>query len=532
MNTLVITNFSGRLTRSAYGDINSGFAKYDSSYGYDPFTKPGRLTWLERPSVIGATLDFPLTMAKVRIQNAPSSVVAVYGYGPDNRLVRYNVNASGGSPDVDTGSILTAGISGATPEIGGRMQFFGSTERIWIGHDGNVLRIDFDGANANPSVVGAASITSGVPRPSVQFLDNLYFANGTNLIEIGSAGTVLSSAKLSPGFPVGTFIRDLDLTPDGNYVQITVSRINAISVFQEIDVHAMGSTDSFVFYWNGTDATYTTFRSYAGLGLTSNTSFSDLNYLAGSDLSGTALYQNSKRILTLPNVRPPSSEAMFSIGNMVGFMAPEYVSDIGQLHASLFMYGQYDNETPQGLYRLLQVQSSTVSVSNQTDVLKTPVCLPVSNLFYKTNTASVSGTGKMYFSTSEWIDGGSSDRGFIYKFRAVPGVLMTSVVGGVWESQNQMFSKKVKVPEVRLYTEPLVGGNQFRIELIGSNNGSIAGGNQTFTVGTDSVVSGSDYVWYNPVIAPTHTLGFRITNLGVANWTGIKLEADVAEAGK
>jgi len=49
METLVVDNFQGRLTRYKDGKINSGFAKYTSTFGSDPLSSPGNLTWFEAP---------------------------------------------------------------------------------------------------------------------------------------------------------------------------------------------------------------------------------------------------------------------------------------------------------------------------------------------------------------------------------------------------------------------------------------------------------------------------------------------------
>ena len=82
-----------------------------------------------------------------------------------------------------------------------------------------------------------------------------------------------------------------------------------------------------------------------------------------------------------------------------------------------------------------------------------------------------------------------------------------------------------------MYTEPLVTNNSFKIDLIGTDGNPISGTSQTFTVGS-TAVAGVEYVQYNPTMKPTHALGLRITNLGTANWVGLKCEIDVEEAGK
>ena len=100
------------------------------------------------------------------------------------------------------------------------------------------------------------------------------------------------------------------------------------------------------------------------------------------------------------------------------------------------------------------------------------------------------------------------------------------MIGGVYETQTQLFSKKIRVGEIRIYAEPFAANNSFTFALIGSNNGVIAGSSQTFTP-----TVGDDFVRYSPAIAPTFALGTRITNTGTANFTITKIEVDWTPAG-
>lgn len=533
MITKVIDNFTGALTRKDDGDLNSGLAKYNTSWGYDPFSEPGNLTWLEKPSIISATLDWPLTAAKTRFETT-SDTVAVYGYGPDQKLVKIQVNDPGNqNPNYDTASVLT-GVNLGDASFGSSIEFFGSTEKIYIGHSQNIARVNFDGSGGNSSVASASSVVANVPRPSAQFLGKMYFGNGNNLIEIDSTETVTSYAKLSPGFPSGTYIRDLDVTADGNYLQITVSRLNGPNLIGTSNISPVSSLDSYKFYWNGTDTSYTALNTYGGYSLTANQSFSDFNYTMGYDLGGTALYSEGRKIKTLPTVSSPNFSATFSISNMVGFASPEYVEDDDQTVSSLFMYGQYDDEISPGLFRLFREVHTPTSVLGVTpDVVHVPVCLPVSNLFYTSNgevyTNNVAGSAKVYFSPIGRVS--NSLKGYVYKFNTVP-IGQASTLSGVWESQNQIFSKKSKPTAVRLYTKPLIANNQFKIELVGPSGSSVLGGSKTFTVHASSIQAGVDYVWWNPNVAPGHSWGTRITNLGSSNWTAVKLELDFVEGGK
>src|SRR3990167_378748 len=214
--TLVIDNFQGRLTRYADGDITSGYAKYTKTFGNDPLSNPGNLTWFEAPTRIdpNESVITDLIMAsKARLE---SGITYVYAIGHTGRLYKIQVNdPTTYNPNYDNPVLLTTLTSNSpTFKYGASIQFYGATERIYIGHDVGVTRIDFNGANE--TFVGVAgSYTANVPRPSINFLGKLYFGNGTNLVEIDSTELVTDYTKLDPGFPSGTQVRDIDVSPNG-----------------------------------------------------------------------------------------------------------------------------------------------------------------------------------------------------------------------------------------------------------------------------------------------------------------------------
>ena len=141
----------------------------------------------------------------------------------------------------------------------------------------------------------------------------------------------------------------------------------------------------------------------------------------------------------------------------------------------------------------------------------------------------------MYFSTVEGsVLSGAAYTNILWRFPTVP-TAIGSVVAGVYETQTQIFSKRVKISEVRLYTEPLIGGNDFIVDLIDSGGSVLTGGSRRFIVGTSSIAANTDMVHFNPATAPTYAVGVRITNsstTGVANWTATKLELDIVPGGK
>ena len=528
MKPLVIDNFAGRLTRFNDGDINSGFAKYATTFGNDFISKPGNLTWFEQATRIdpNGTVITDLIMAgKARLENGTTYVYAIGHLG---RLYKIQVNdPSQYTANYDNPVLLTTlVINTPTFQYGSSIQFFGATEKLYIGHDRGVTSVNFDGTGE--AFIGTLqSYSLSVPRPSAQFAGKLYFGNKTNILEIDSTGTVISYEKLSPGFPVGTYVRDIDVSPDGNYVKIVVSRINSFILNSVADdTNSLSSSDSYMIFWNGTGTGYTAYNPYQSYSLTSNTSFGPYTYTFGYDLGGTAIYGRDNKLVSLPNSVSPNFNGVFSTGNLLGFASAEY--DSGFQKAALIFYGQYDEELPQGLYRPLRASAT----NSETDVIRMPLCLVVSNLFYGSSTSGYSGSqvgsAKLYFSA---VETSTSTTDFkLYKFTTVPTGLGTAIAG-VYETQTQLFSKKVQIKEVRVYGEPWVANNAFTIDLIGSAGTPITNGSKTFTAGTNLTV-GDDFAWYDPGIKPTYALGIRITNVGSVNNTINKIEIDLKEGGK
>ena len=167
IKTLVIDNFQGRLTRYTDGDINSGFAKYTSTFGNDPFTAPGTLTWFEAPiqiDIAGDVITDLIMAAKTRLE---SGITYVYAIGHLGRLYKIQVNDPTTFEPNHDNPVLLATLTVNTPtfKYGSSINFFGSTEQIYIGHDKGATVIDFDGSS-EAEVGSAASWTADVPSPS------------------------------------------------------------------------------------------------------------------------------------------------------------------------------------------------------------------------------------------------------------------------------------------------------------------------------------------------------------------------------
>jgi hypothetical protein len=533
INTLVVDNFKGSMTYFSDGDINSGRSYSQNSAGQNPFIRPGNLTWVEAPVQIdaaGSVITDMILDGKERVENG---ILYVYAIGHTGRLYKIQVNdPTTFNPDYDNPVLLTTLTSG-TPTFtrGGFIDFFGSTERIYIGHDKGVTRVDFAGTNETAI---SGTWTQTVPRPLQQFIGKLYIGNGSNIAEIDSTATQTFAAKLSPGFPDNTQVRDMDVTPDGTYLQMVVSRLplpDQTSTTQ--DTTSPSNSDSFIFSWNGTDTGYTSFKTFPYFSLTANTMFQNYQYTFGYDQMGCAVYAPVEKILTVAESKSPPPNAIISMGNMVIFSTP--LSYNGFMEVDFITWGSSDFEIgqPLGYYDLLFLNST----APETDVIRTPYVMSVSNAGIGASSNgyanNVFGTSKIYFSTLE-TSSAPTTAYRLYKWKLNTAITVPQgdiLIDAVYQTQTQLFSKKVTIKEVRVYGEPWVANNSFLIDLIGSAGTAITGGSKTFTAGSNLTI-GDDFAWYTPDCAPTYAIGLMITNKGTVNHVINKVEIDYTIGGK
>jgi hypothetical protein len=542
MITKVIDNFGGRLTRENIGDMNSGRAKYATTFGNDPFAQPGQLSWQETPIRIdsGGTVITDMIMAgKERIE---AGITYVYAIGHLARLYKIQVNDTASkNANYDNPVLITTLITNLpTFTRGASMEFFGTTEQIWIGHDKGVTRINFDGTGeAFVGVLG--SWTQTVPRPLRQFIGNIYAGNGTNIAEITQAAVVNSYTKLSPGFPANTQVRDMGVNLTGTYLEIIVARLalpDLTSIVQ--DTTFMSSFESYIFKWNGVDTGYTSFQTYPSFSINTSVGFGSYNYTFGYDLVGATVFDSVKKLLTPVLTIAPLPNAVGANGNLVGWATTEYYPQapgIGNLRMCNFIYGPLDNEIGIGWWR----QMAMSATGTETDILRIPWQILISNWVVGSSSNGYPGNivsnGKIYFSTIE-TSASPTTKYKLYKWFPVPTTVLP-YIGGVYETQNELsirlfrniLKRKLKVHRIRVYTQSLVANNSFRLDLIGRDLSVLAGGSYTFTVGT-TATAGNDLVEYTPAIAPQHSLGLRITNLGSKNWVCNKIEIDIDESGQ
>jgi hypothetical protein len=174
---------------------------------------------------------------------------------------------------------------------------------------------------------------------------------------------VATYSKISPAFPIGTQVRDLDISPEGNYLQTVVSRVSAPDLTTATqDTSSFSSADSYRFLWDGVTAGASSYETYNSYSLSSNLSFGPFTYTMGYDLGSTAIYSAGNKIITLPDSLSPNFNALFSTGNLMGFASPE--QEGGFLKGTLMTFGQYDREIPEGLFRFFKLSATTQTYTN------------------------------------------------------------------------------------------------------------------------------------------------------------------------
>lgn len=537
--TLIVDNFRGTLTYFPFGDINSGRGDIRVNAGANPFLRPGSLTWIEKVYQIdeaGAVITDLIMDGKERVE---SGILYVYCIGHTGRLYKIQVNdPTTFNPDYDNPVILTTLTSG-TPTFtrGGFIDFFGSTERIYVGHDKGVTRVDFDGTNETAI---SGTWTQTVPRPLREFAGKLYVGNGSNIAEIDSSGVVTFSTRLSPGFPTNTQVRDMDFSLDGNYLEIIVSSLalgDITSATQDTSITA--AMESYNFKWNGIDTGYTTFDYYPAFALDTNITFQDYQYLFGRDQTGSGIFNPTTKFTQLPEMPMFLPNAIGSMGNILTFMGPLYF--LGELWAQLYVWGPFDWETGQPIGNWgLTIHHAT---SPETDVVQ----IPFQKIISTTGIGASSngypqnqfGTGKLYFSTLE-TSATPTTKYRLFKWRIItsPQLDNSTIVppsadeAPIYQTQTQMFSKRVLPTEVRIYSDPWISGNSFEVSLIGPDGEQIAGSIKTFDTADSTLAVGDDFSWYTPRTKPTYAIGLRVMNLGTTNHIINKVEIDYTFGGE
>lgn len=543
--TITITNFGGRLTRIQNGDLNSGFAKFNTSWGYDPFSKPMNLTWLEKPASIAGISDL-VVAAKTRLEVDPY----VYMVGNTGKAYRMELMTIG-TPNLD--SVVGVGsvtANGNTYTFGASIEFYGSPQKMYVGGDQQVNAIPISSITTftGDAVVGSAANYKGnTSRPLAPFGAKLLFGNGNTFGAINTTGTVTSSiigtglgnlySEINPPLPPERLIKDLDIAPDYSYMYATASDAipEQLSTFGSDRTTGAFATDSGVYKWNGTDVGVTAGVNMPGISSWSLQNYMRNNMIFSGDTFGTTVGTESQKLLTLPNNKPPFRSATGVNGNYIYWGSTEVVG--GSVLGSLYYFGNLDQENPTGLYRLARI-NSTLDAGYMYQI----GCVSLTgNKYNALNTARTSiaayGNGKHFISTFEVnssVATVSASTVKLYRF------LLNQTGGtpqtGVYETQTQLFQKRIDVSQIRVYTEPTATGNGFQLDMIGADGNVITNGtfNYTFAAGSDETkLQGIlERINFNPTISAGYSLGIRLTNTGTTNMTIKKIEIDWSERGK
>lgn len=546
IQTTEITNFGGRLTRKLNGDLNSGMAKFTTSFGYDPFSKPDNLTWLEQPtSILSSTTDLVLA-AKPRFNGNVQKIYAITNAGNLYSIQPTNYPASNVNANLDQSSVLGKVSTGSpTFNYGASMDFFGVSEKIYIGSDGQINTIAFDGSG-DAQVGNASNYHSATFRALRQFSGKLCFNNGNTIAAVSAdTQTVTSSvigtglgnlySELNPALGIETRTQDLDVSKDGNYLLITASNITDEQILSiGSDAQAVSTNDGSIYRWNGSDATITAVNNVPSYNVTALQTYLNNEMFFANDSFGSALVDGTNKILTLPGNKSPLPNATVANGNFISWACPELSNDGTGINASLYYYGSLDQENPPGLFRMFRYTPTLASGF----VYQVPVNILVNNKYVGLNnarTATVtSGYGKHYVSV--WETSSATQTQYrLFRFLVTSSGSGTPQLG-VYETQTQLFSKRATIKQIRVYTEPTATGNGFQVDCIGSDGTVITNGTFTYTyaAGTDitKLQGALERVDFNPAMKDTFALGLRITNTGTTNMTIKKIEVDWAYSGK
>lgn len=525
------------MTSIQNGNINSGFTNVVTSGGYDSFGKPHQLRWSEAPVQIDAAGSVVTDLIMCGKSRLESGIVYVYAVGHTGRVYKIQVNdPTTYNPNYDNPVLLTT-LTLNTPTFtkGGFIDFYGATERIYIGHDKGVTQLDF--AGTNETFVGlVGSWTQSVPRPFQQFVGKLYVGNGANIAEVDSTLLVTTYTKLSPGLPSNYEVRDIDITPDGNYVQVVGTTL-ALSDMTSATPNTtlLQSGNSVIAKWNGTDTGFTAFNYYPNVILSANAIFSNFQYVFGYDLFGGSLYNPVDKLISSETdssySEAPTPNAVIPYGGFISWMSPFYFN--GFLSFVFSVFGTWESfDIKPGWWSPL-VAGGT---GTETDVVRIPCQVFVSNFAQGASSNGYAdnlvGIPKIYYSTLE-TSALPTTKYKLFKWCPAPSGTGEVDTNGFssYQTQTQLFSKKVAIKEVRVYGEPWVAGNGFLVDLIGSDMNPITNDSMTFTAGTNLTV-GDDFASYTPSGAPTYALALRITNTGSTNNRINKVEIDYSPAGK
>ncbi len=523
VNTKVITNFSGELTSDIIGDMNSGLVPISAGpFGKLPFSNPFKKSGLQfiegKYSLTGSTPTQVIVQAvKAQFQIGGDASAGVLGFDIiGNAYVAQVSDLATPTPDKDVmvGYAGNSGTRGFTLSYGGGIFYDGTAGTnngtLVVGTDGNTqvlsgVTVIYDpGAwylqnpfsatqsGSKPSPIGNISISGtgttvalvlNVPRPMVKFLGTTYVANGHNIFALASnyqsaVPPVASdfSGVLNPPIDEDYVIRDLKLSNDGRYMIIlatkgvlSVGTPYPLNMFEQAQQAIYQPLDSAIYYWNGTDDTYTSKQVFAGLNISAVISTISTAIMFAKDLDGMVIMDTSAnelaRITDLGNaVYPPSPHMIDVVGKyvifymQVGSNVNGYVFDITTNSIYPLFSEAHIHGSVLGALLIPTIHGSAIASNSWMDYTR----------------------AKLYYFLQDNFPNSAT-----YQSSAIHLQNYGAEIVGNYPTQVEEFGRKVRPVEARVYLPPMTGTTAFTIQLYDANLNTLIAKTYVYAAGSD-----------------------------------------------
>ena len=535
IQTIAITNFDGNLVKNMIGDLNSGDCPISLSYGgLNPFYNQfaGSFSCMHVGQTITGVVDPIIKWVNHCEDGGGGNIIPyVYGFGMNGNV--YQVTSNLGSTvtaDYDSLTAFTYNLVGsATMKYGGNLivsSINGGNSLLYAGTDTGVYAASSFNTGSATWTILTGGLSSGYPRPLIEFLGKLYAGNGNNIAETTDGVTFTTLSKLNPSLPSGFFIRDMAVSNDGKYLVMIASGAAGSGTgysLGQFDISAgiqKGNQpiNSVVVLWNGSDTGYNSIVFFNRVNLTNIVVSNTETTFIGKDEEGLSLYDASANKISslsdstsLTSIQTPIS--VFSVGKKIFFLAQQGTN----IH--LFCVNRDTNKIYSLWHKLI----------NGIEVIKGGCIIPSFHLSNALN-QDISRL-KIYFSFSFLpVATASNNNLWTMHLQNYSGDTPQTAY---YSTQVQKFSKKIQVKEIRVFCEPTTTGNSLTLNMINSSGTTINGGNMVYSyaagTNTTSNQGALDLITFTPSMNPTQSLGIQLLNTGmVIN----KVEVDFLEVPK
>jgi hypothetical protein len=254
---------------------------------------------------------------------------------------------------------------------------------------------------------------------------------------------------------------------------------------------------------------------------------------------GAGLYADSKKIITLQGNKSPFPNATGVNGQFLYWSTIEKVTVAGEVRTFgvMYYYGSLDQETPVGLYRMIRFIPPIFN-GNMVEMPFNQLVNVAYTDVNSTNSSVRSASYGTHYMSYLGVANNATQSGSVlgvYRFNVPPSGSGTAFQG-IFETQNQLFSKRIGISQIRVYCEPTTTNNAFQLDMIGGDGNVVTNGTFTYTYAAGSDVTSMqgpmERINFNPGTQTLYSLGVRITNTGSANMTIKKIEIDYMEEGK